>query len=304
MDKTVLRQHIVNTLGTLQDLARNAGDEDASFALELAKSSLSRESAQAPTAGTTLAAAATERPSVSAPAESWDNRLGRVLDPNDFPNDYELRDGEDEWDEYDDEPNTRQETVVPEGFNSQEEVREFARAQGLSEEEISKLSNAVDNDTEEVLNTFTPDIVGNLTDEQGNITGSVGSPEASIAAANEMLADDEAEGNPYADAWQVDFIYARADEQELTEDQVRIILDAPVSRSLKSVMGDFMLVNTLPGDEQFERRATLLFPRAGEGGTLAPGAVLSGIAAYRGVATIPGIGTVSVRTQVPDDLWG
>lgn len=198
-------------------------------------------------------------------------------------------------------------TVVPAGFDSAEEAIQFCRDQGMSEESADAfLRVAVDPETGEVPEgTNIPDIVGNITDEDGNIVKTIGNAATSIQAANAMLDDLEdaheamhGERTEDADARTVTLHYKRLDEQEMTEADIETILADSASDALRQVMGDFTVALNVPGEHQNEREVVLSFASDSEE-NLKPTALLYGLVGYRGITSIPGIGGVSVETRFP-----
>lgn len=198
-------------------------------------------------------------------------------------------------------------TVVPAGFDSAEEALQFCRDQGMSEESADAfLQVAVDPETGEVPEgTNIPDIVGNITDEDGNIVKTIGDAATSIQAANAMLDDLEdaheamhGERTEDADARTVTLHYKRLDEQEMTEADIETILADSASDALRQVMGDFTVALNVPSEHQNEREVVLSFASDSEE-NLKPTALLYGLVGYRGITSIPGIGGVSVETRFP-----
>lgn len=183
-------------------------------------------------------------------------------------------------------------------------LRDFARAQGLSEAQIASLTPPVDEDGEYLDGNEgyqAPVAAGNIIDDEGRATGeTLGDAETFIQTANSALEDqaEDEEDDPYADARSITLLYARLDGEELTEDDINTILNADASAALKEVMGEYRVIRTLAQENPAEREVMLQFDASDD--KLKPGALLHRIAVYQGVTAIPGLGAVSVRPVIPD----
>lgn len=184
-----------------------------------------------------------------------------------------------------------------------ENIRDFARAQGLTEAQVASLTSPAGGYEDEYDEDYPydeedvqgPVIAGNVIDDEGRATGeTLGDADEFIETANAAIEEDD----PYADARSVTLLYKRLDEQELSEDDVQTILNADASAALKELMGNYRVIRTLAQENPAEREVMLQFDASDD--KLKPGALLHGIAVYQGVTLIPGLGAVSVRPVIPD----
>lgn len=267
MEASIIRQHVVNTLESLREITlENEDTSDITLVLMTALTSLKTgKSAPFPT-------------------------IPRTIDfqkDDDFP--------EPDEDDYENDEETPTRVILPQGFESVDEVATFLEGQGLDGELAEEmLSVNVECETGEVADgELIPDIVGNIIDENGRTVKSVGSPEASIQTANEQVGDSD-----NGDDTAIFFYYERMDGEALLESDVDRILAADASKPLREVMGDYRVVSNQQGDDVSKRNVLLSFIHTA--GHLSPTALLTNLVAYRGVAAIPGIGAVSVHAGLPE----
>lgn len=176
---------------------------------------------------------------------------------------------------------------IPAGFESAEAYQAF-----LSDMEPVLIKE----DGELVASETIGDVVGTIITPAGEVT-EVGNIELSAAQAQEVV-DSLQETMAFEETLEAEntirITYTRLDEATLTTENVQTILDSRISEPLKH-LGNLQLIEIIDGETDAEKVAVL--------GVVAEGvlnmtALAIGVAQYRGVAPIPGLGMVKAVGEV------
>lgn len=169
------------------------------------------------------------------------------------------------------------EPVIPEGFN-EDNFRDF----------LNTNSAAFDTTGEELASSVT-DVAGLVdVNNDGNLV-EVGNFDESADAIAEQIDLLEAENGELPEVSNlVTVSYTALNEEELTEENVREILDHPISQTLNK-LGNIQLLSIEPGEQASTKNAVFVVL---EEGRLPLKALALNAVAYRGIHVFPGIGAV------------